>query len=306
LIGVFIILAWGTADAAARWRIPRGLTVAGWSLALSALAILTVIQTRLWRDDMTLFRHALYVTKDNFLAHAALGSAFRDQGRYEEAAGEFSECVRIGPYFPLYHYVLGDTLEHLGRHELALERFRRMLELNPGNGLAELRIANLLSDMGRREEAVPYYRKVIGKNLNTFLPKWELAQRAGQAGALEARINLGFTLREMGRLEESRFWLADAVALFPRSWKARTSLGTTLSQLGRHEEAVSMIRSALPMDAAQPLIPYHLGLAQERAGQFEDAALSFREALRRDPGYKAAQDRLEALAIRSVQAPGPR
>jgi len=72
LIGVFIMAAWAASDAAATWR--NGPRVLGISAAavLLALSATTLRQLSYWRDGASLFRHALAVTENNWVAHANL------------------------------------------------------------------------------------------------------------------------------------------------------------------------------------------------------------------------------------------
>lgn len=95
LVGLAIALAWGAPDLLAATGMTSrarrvGLAVAALA-SLAALFTVSAVQLRVWRDSESLFRHALAVTRDNFIAHAHLGDALLASGRAEEAARHWEE-----------------------------------------------------------------------------------------------------------------------------------------------------------------------------------------------------------------------
>ena len=62
-IGLFIVVVWGMADLAARWRAPKFLLPVGAGVVLSALMVCTWVQVSYWRDSITLYEHTLEVTR---------------------------------------------------------------------------------------------------------------------------------------------------------------------------------------------------------------------------------------------------
>jgi protein O-mannosyl-transferase len=68
LTGLFIIIAWGVPDLLAKWRYKKIVLVSLALLILSTISICTYKQLRYWRNTLTLFQHAIDVTKDNFMA----------------------------------------------------------------------------------------------------------------------------------------------------------------------------------------------------------------------------------------------
>ncbi len=58
---------------------------------------LTRQQIGYWKDSETLFRHALEVTENNYLAHNNLGAALREKGQIDEAISQYQEAIRLKP-----------------------------------------------------------------------------------------------------------------------------------------------------------------------------------------------------------------
>jgi len=61
-----------------------------------ALSWLAHAQTYVWKDSETLWRHALDVTRDNYVAHANLGRALQAT-HPAEAQAHFGAALAINP-----------------------------------------------------------------------------------------------------------------------------------------------------------------------------------------------------------------
>ncbi|MGD0596998.1 MAG: glycosyltransferase family 39 protein [Sedimentisphaerales bacterium] len=68
LTGLFIIIAWGVPDLLTKWRYKKIVLASLALLIVSTISISTYNQLRYWRNTLTLFQHAIDVTKDNFMA----------------------------------------------------------------------------------------------------------------------------------------------------------------------------------------------------------------------------------------------
>jgi hypothetical protein len=153
LIGVFIMAAWGAADAAARWRQAWKWLVPVVGTALIACGILTVRQAGYWSDSETLFRRALAVTGDSAMAHRCLGMTLLDAGRSGEAVEEFAAVVRLEPLTSDSYNNLGLALAAQGRLAEAVACYRRALALDPANVIAHGNLADALRRLGRTDDA---------------------------------------------------------------------------------------------------------------------------------------------------------
>ena len=131
LIGLGIMIVWGLADWAGRW--PRGrlaLSAAG-LLALGSCAALTCRQLAYWRNTMTLFEHALAVTRNNYVAHWGLGNGLADQGKTREAMQHWETALQIEPRFAVLHCCIASRLCQQGDFAGAIARYRRALAVDP-------------------------------------------------------------------------------------------------------------------------------------------------------------------------------
>jgi tetratricopeptide (TPR) repeat protein len=198
LTGVFVALAWGGAAAARRYRLSRVLAAAAAVLVVGLLPVARR-QVGVWRDDASLFGHALAVTEGNWLAHNGLGDAAWRSGRYAEAAAHFREAVRINPGFFVGWANLGQALASLGDPG-APAAFAEAIRLEPafvparaGLGVFELARGNLPA--AERE----------------FLETLRL-----DPAHVDARVNLGVVAYRRGDRARAAAWWREALALDPR------------------------------------------------------------------------------------------
>jgi tetratricopeptide (TPR) repeat protein len=153
LLGLAIAGTWLFADViracTANPRVPRVIA----AVVLLGFSALAWNQTRCWRDSVALFRRALEVTDDNWLAHATLASALMDDPeRIGEAEGHLRESLRIRPNYATAHYNLALVLSDQGDLSQANAHFREALALKPDHVQARLLLCLNLKRLGQFEE----------------------------------------------------------------------------------------------------------------------------------------------------------
>jgi len=140
----------------------RGPAVAASLAVLAILATVASLQVRYWADTESLFRRALAVTNDNWVAHDNLADALLKQRRYVEAAEHSRAAMRLAPHpTASMHSDLALALQHQGRTSEAIEQYRAALRLKPDFAVAHNNLALLLASRGRVAEAIDHLREVI-------------------------------------------------------------------------------------------------------------------------------------------------
>ena len=130
--GLVLILVFGLPAAIAarvdspnlRRRMRTTAVCAGIAVTLS-LAVLARQQVSVWRDSITLFSHALEVTRDNAHAQRFLGVSLWSRGDREGAARHLEEALRIRPDWGEARLVWATALLQLGRFEQAAPEIER-------------------------------------------------------------------------------------------------------------------------------------------------------------------------------------
>jgi protein O-mannosyl-transferase len=130
-LGVLILTVWGAHELSRRWRYQvLGLSVAGGAALVLCLA-LTRQQIGYWRDSEALFRHALKVTANSFLAHYDLGAALGKKGQLDEAIRQYHEALRLKPNYADAYCNLGNAFCIRGQTDEAIRQYQEALRLKP-------------------------------------------------------------------------------------------------------------------------------------------------------------------------------
>ena len=232
-IGLSIALVWGAAEVLRRWpRVASGLAVAFCAI----YAVLAWSQVRYWQDGVSLFRHTVEVTQNNYMAQFNLASALNSAGDSTRASKELAETVRIEPRFAMAHAELGQLLSKQGQVTEAVAQLQTAEKLSPTTADIHLRLATVLADHARENEAVPEFLEAI--RLDPANP--------------DAHYNLGLVEFNKGKLGDAASQFADAVRLRPEDGPAHFNLAVALARMGRRQEAIAELTEAVRIDPNLP------------------------------------------------------
>ena len=160
-VGIFIILAFGGAELLAN-RPYRKIALGGCAgLVLAALLTCTRTQVSYWRNSLTLFEHALAVTKDNYTMHNCLAFALSSQGNLDEAVNHYREALRLIPYDAQTHFRLADVLRLQGKLDEAISHYGQAIRNKPDYAKAHNDLAYALRERGSLDEAVSHFRQAL-------------------------------------------------------------------------------------------------------------------------------------------------
>jgi Flp pilus assembly protein TadD len=264
-IGLFAMVAWGVPQLTARWRFRRLVLSISTGFLISILMTCTWVQAGYWRNSVSLFKHALKVTTDNYFAHVNLGIALYKQGKVDEAIAHYHESMQITSNYSIAHNSLGAAFLGQGKLREAVTHFSRALQIDPNyeDARANMRIA--LQKMGKSGG------EAEGHNL--------------QAIALAAK----------GRLDEAVTHLAEALRIRPDFEEAHYNMGNILAQQGKLDEAIVHFSNVLRIKPNYAEAHNNLGIALARQGKLNDAVDHFSEALRIRPNFAEAKNNLERV-----------
>jgi tetratricopeptide (TPR) repeat protein len=306
LIGVFICIAWGAAEILKKRRHGSAALAMLAAVVVLGSAVLSHAQTRLWKNDFTLFGHALAVTKNNAVAHCHLGSKYGERGEYEKAMAHFRQAITAAPALPDGYFGLGYTFELQGKREEALEQYGVALRLKPWDGWIHLHMGVVLSQLGKKEQAMAHYLEAVRLNPDSpegrftlgqaFAEKNELAAAATHLaeavrlspGNREAILRLAETLLGMGNLGAAEARFRHLLALDANDPDAHINIGGVLWMRGQRQEALAEYATAVRLKPDYPIAHFNLGTALLSQDRFAEAAASFSEAARLKPDYAAA------------------
>jgi tetratricopeptide (TPR) repeat protein len=232
LIGLFIIIAWGLPDLLAGWRYKKIALTLSALLIIVAMSVCTHFQLRYWQNSLTLFQHALDVTKDNYVAHFCIATPLREQGRLDKAIYHCSEAVRLRPDFFDAHIYLAYFLRNAGRLDEAVKEYRESLQIKPEDPNALNGLGITLGQQGKLDESIKCFTEAL-----RIKPDFTAVH-----------ANIGYTLLLQGSFDEAAVHLAKALQLDPNSAQAHYSLGQALVQRGKINEAITHFEEALRLE----------------------------------------------------------
>lgn len=229
-IGCALALVYGGRELARRRPALGRPLVGGALVVLAALAVRTQAQVRTWRDSRSLWTRTLEVTRDNYVAHANLGSALADLRLVDEAEQEYRRALAINPYHADANNGLGYCLAETGRFGEALTFLERALAASPTHWEAHNNVGLVHARQGRFQPALESFERA--NELHPHSPA--VLSNLGGALAELAGSRTGAAQREL--LEQAARRFEQALALDPELADARANLARLRRMLGQQEE----------------------------------------------------------------------
>ena len=240
LTGLFIIVAWGGYDlirlcsTSRVWRYSKILIASVSLISLSALYILGCVQVRYWKDNITLFEHAVQVTENNFFAYNCLGSSYaalskKDPSALDKAVFYYRQAIKANPNFEHAYVNLGNVLGVKGDYEEANTALRMAIDVWD-NSKARVNLGVNYFRMGKLDEAIKEFKVMIEND-----PTERSAYR-----------NLGAALQAKGDTQGAIKAYQEAIKMKATPLPAiHNDLGLLLAQTNNRSQAVYHIREAL-------------------------------------------------------------
>ena len=208
LIGVFIMLTWGTAALIGNWRYKK--------IALSVIAIVVLFvqissawaQVSYWKSSVHLFEQALRVTNGNYVIHNNLGFELALLGQKDKALQQYHETLRINPNFEQAHINLGSLLFSQGKVEESFAYYREVLIAKPDFAGVHYNFGVLLLKTRRIDEAVDHFHEAL-----RIKPDFA-----------EVYNSLGAALVSKGEIKEAMVNFSQAIRIKPDLVIAKTNL----------------------------------------------------------------------------------
>lgn len=274
LVGIFIAAVWLVSD----WirQAPNSRTQIGVIAGMVVLVFCLIGSRRQlphWQDGRTMFRHALKVTKDNYIAYYNLAQFHLRKGEFPQAVDLLREANRILPNTHDVLLNLGTAL-HDGRISLpeAYECYLGAAKAAPTSPQPHNNLGNVLVDMGRPTEATIHYQKALELDPEYFATLY----------------NYAGTLVELNRLSEASKLYERAHALQPQDLDVRNGLVNVLSRSGRSDEATGLAMETADMYPGEFGANYNAAVLLQLAGHDGHAVRYYERSLQINPGYGPA------------------
>jgi tetratricopeptide (TPR) repeat protein len=279
LIGLFIMLCWSVPRNVMGRQNARAIICLAAGTGLAVCAVLSGIQIRFWKDSMTLFRHALDVTRDNWLAYNNLGNVLDRAGKTHDAVEAYPQAVRIRPGYAKAHYNLGHDLAKIGRLDEAMGHWDQAVRLKPDFAEAQYNLGVALLGTGKAAEAIGHLEEALRLNPDSA----------------EAHNSLATAFTQVGRMQEAIAQYEQALQIAPGSAEYHHNLAIALFRAERLRNAVAQCERALQLEPDFAQAHFTLGVILTKMGRTQGAIAHYQEAIRLNPDLVAARNELSRL-----------
>jgi Flp pilus assembly protein TadD len=211
------------------------------SAVLVLWTVLTRAQVATWHDMVSLFSHAIAVTRSNWYAHTELGVAQAGLGEFEAARDSLEAALRIQPAYPRALANLGRVQTELGDPVAGIANLERALALDPEIVSGQLGLAVAFERAGRLADAEAAYRRAFADKWNAREAKLRLARLLAVAPDPALRDGA----QAVALCEEA---CRDQPCDSPEVLDVRAM---ALMEAGRQDEAVALARRAVESAQAQ-------------------------------------------------------
>lgn len=228
-IGISIMLAWGVPLLFPDENMRKKILLPGAIGFLAILSVLTWHQCGYWKNSIALCRHALQVTKNNYMVHNFLGLNYAESGQNQRAILDFNKAIYYKPNYADAYSNRGNAYSGLGQYQRAMDDFNRAILLNPHSAKAYYnRGAFAFNKLGQYQRAIADFNEAI--RLKPDL----LSAYEGQGAAYS----------QIGQYRKAIDYLNEAIRLKPNKAFAYGLRGAAYLKQGNKEQSCRDVRKA--------------------------------------------------------------
>ena len=220
LIGLFIAFVWSASDFFNKYVKNKKVI---YPLILSVLIALTYLshkQVGYWKSSISLYKHAVEATENNWFAHNLLGGAFYDNDEINESIFHFKESIKISPSFSSSHSNLAMALSRKRDFKEALSHYEIAIKLEPNDPIIFFNMGTTLSLMGKTDEAAKAFEKAL----------------AIDPDSADSQLRLAQIRHFQGNYDKAKYHYKKAITINPKLVDAHYKYGLLLIRLGDFKE----------------------------------------------------------------------
>jgi len=160
-IGLFISIAWALPELLPKTSFRKITMPILAAITIAALMICTRMQLRYWQNSLTLYKHTLEVTQNNYFIHNNYGGALLKTGQVDAAILQFEESLRINPSNLKALNNMGAAYLKQGKIDEAMTFFNRGLVIRKDSPETYFYLGVAYAGLGKYDLAVKNWNKAI-------------------------------------------------------------------------------------------------------------------------------------------------
>ena len=246
------------------WPAGRVLARVGALIALTVLSALTWQQSRIYRNQETLWRDTVEKNDMSYVAHYNLGNILFGQRKFDEAMVHFNRTLELDSDNYRAMNNMGNCLQEKKQNDGAIDYYRQAIRTQSNNATACANLGRILNKERRFEEAVEVFQLAIRADSKMIL----------------AHNGRGVSLAALSRHEEAIQSFNKVLEINSESLDAINNRGSSLYALGRIDEAIAQFRLVLDLQPKHARGHYNFGKVLAATGQIGAALTHFQEAMK--------------------------
>ena len=251
---------------------------------LLLLSNLTIKQTRIWRDSMTLWNSELRIFPDSaYKAFCNRGKAFADSGNYQKAMEDYEKAIKLNPFRPWAYVNRGIINKKLGNYQKAIEDYNMAIMIMPKYKTAYI-------TRGTVHEASGNYQKAI--------EDYDMAIKSDPKDA-DAYYNRGISYGSLGNYQQALTDFTTAIKLNPRYATAYNNRGVFYSVSGNYRQSIEDFNSAIKLQPGYAEAYYNRGISYKNIGSYQKAIQDFTVTIRLNPQHTKAYNSRGNIYLKS-------
>lgn len=281
--GIFIMLVWGVGDLFKKFELDQKIALALFGVAIIIFAVVSYDQTSRWRDNETLYKHALAVTGDNYLISHNLCYALTFKDSFDEAEGYCRTALRLRPGYANGYNTLGILELKRGRFAESEQNFSEVLRLDPSNTLVYNNLAVAQALQGKPDEAEATLEKGVRLSGNSVRPELWINTLNDIAIAFVMKNNYEKAAQNLARI----------LAIDPNNLAARNDLAMALFKMNRYDEAEKVAATVIELNPNDAMAHNIYGLILLEKKRNAEAIEKFEKAVELLPDFVEAKENLK-------------
>ena len=241
------------------------------------------------------YEEAIKTDSKNAAAYMRLGHLYKDSGDITKAIEYATIGLDLDPENLDYKYIMGSLLLLNGEPQVSLPFFQAVTSKRPWHYWAHHNLGQALYRIGNEAKGQHYMD--MAKELQKGIQEVENWRNLANMNPdqLMLWVNLGNSLKNMGRIPEAKDAFLVALSISPMSFALQNNIANLCLIDGDTTQAIIRYKAILSLDSTLVDIWLNLGVVHASSGRKNDARQAWMKGLEYDPDNNTLRDYLETL-----------
>lgn len=208
LIGIFIMMAWGFPQLLSGVQYRKIITASTAVIFIVIITSAAYLQIGVWKNNLTLFGHALKLNPKNYTAWNILGVDMAKKGNYEKALYYYYMAIKNNPKYDSAYVNAGIVFDKMNKYDDAINCYKKALKINNNSAETNYNLGIVLMKKNNLKEAIFYLKRALKVTPDDS----------------DTHNNLGIVLMRTGNIQEAILHFQEALRLKPRGEEAGENL----------------------------------------------------------------------------------